>query len=234
MDYSCEHVVAIDEEPRHHLVIANDYVRAFAVEIAPHDRTLCHHHAHDYLLYVAGDAEIISAARGEEPKRLSYRDGECELSSAGLTHVVENLAEQPFRNIVVELLPRADALRRGAKPSCSEGIVDISWLLDEERAGISLIEIGAGAEVSLHGPAIVATPYADNLNPAAVGQIEVRQNQTCDLAWIAPGRKAVLWGCWDHIERAVVFHMGHTEEQNYPVAVVREPRRSLHAHAEPE
>src|SRR5690349_24789440 len=111
MDYPCEHVVAIDEEPRHHLVIANEYVRAFVVEIAPHDRTLCHHHAHDYLLYVAGDAEVVSAARGEEPKPLSYCDGECEMSSAGLTHIVENLGDEPFTNIVLELLPAAALLR---------------------------------------------------------------------------------------------------------------------------
>ncbi len=103
--YSCAHVVPIEQEPRHHLVIENEFVRAFAVEIAPHDRTLCHHHPHDYLLYVAGDAEIISAARDEEPKQLSYRDGECELLEAGLVHVVENLGDTAFRNVVVELLP---------------------------------------------------------------------------------------------------------------------------------
>ena len=66
-------------------------MRALAVEIPPHTRTLCHRHPHDYLLYVASGAEIISAARDEEPKKLNYVDGECELSKAGLVHVVENL-----------------------------------------------------------------------------------------------------------------------------------------------
>ncbi|MFI5118558.1 MAG: hypothetical protein ACHP8B_17865 [Terriglobales bacterium] len=115
--YSCEHVVPIEQEPRHHLVIENEFVRAFAVEIAPHDRTLCHRHPHDYLLYVVGDGDIVSAARDEEPKKLSYRDGECELSPAGLVHVVENLRDTPFRNVVVELLPKADSLRRGREPA---------------------------------------------------------------------------------------------------------------------
>jgi hypothetical protein len=32
--YPCEHAVAIEQEPRHHLVIANEFVRSFAVEIA--------------------------------------------------------------------------------------------------------------------------------------------------------------------------------------------------------
>src|SRR5262249_599886 len=129
--YSCEHVVPIDEEPRHHLVLANEYVRAFVVEIAPHDRTLCHHHPHDYLLYVAGDAEIVSAAPGEEPKRLSYSDGECELSFAGLTHVVENLSDTPFTNVVVELLPDARLLRRGSTPGIAPVQTDDAFLFEE-------------------------------------------------------------------------------------------------------
>src|SRR5271170_2380410 len=115
--YDCKHAVEIEQEPRHHLVFANEFVRGFAVEIAPHDRSLCHHHPNDYLLYVASGAEIVSAARDEEPKQLSYRDGECELLEAGLVHIVENLGDKPFRNVVVELLPRAGELRRGAAPS---------------------------------------------------------------------------------------------------------------------
>jgi hypothetical protein len=51
--YDCKHVVEIEQEPRHHLVFSNEFVRGFAVEIAPHERSLCHHHPHDYLLYVA-------------------------------------------------------------------------------------------------------------------------------------------------------------------------------------
>ena len=37
--YDCKHAVEIEQEPRHHLVFSNEFVRGFAVEIAPHDRT---------------------------------------------------------------------------------------------------------------------------------------------------------------------------------------------------
>ncbi len=230
-NYDCRHVVEINEEPRHHLVIANEFVRAFAVEIGPHDRTLCHHHPNDYLLYIASDAEIISAVRDEEPKTLSYRDGECELSSAGLTHVVENLGDAPFRNIVVELLPRAGATRRSAAPTWTGGQANVSQILDHERAAIFSIEIGPGAEVEIAGPAVVATPYGGDLNPALVGEVEVKPNDTCDLAWIPPEARAVLWGCWRDAETAIVFQLGRTEEQGLAVPVVREPVNSLRAHA---
>ena len=61
--YSCEHVVALEQEPRHHLIVDSEFVRGFAVEIAPHDRTLCHQHHYDYVLYIVGDAEVLSAPR---------------------------------------------------------------------------------------------------------------------------------------------------------------------------
>lgn len=91
--YSCEHVVEIEDEPRHHLVVENEFVRAFAVEVGPHDRTLCHRHNHDYLMYVASIADIISAPQDKTPETHLYYDGECELSPAGMVHVVENLTD---------------------------------------------------------------------------------------------------------------------------------------------
>ena len=134
--YACEHVVEIEQEPRHHLVIENEFVRAFIVEIAPHDYTLCHHHPHDYLLYVAGDADIVSTARDEEPKKLSYRGGECELLQAGMVHVVENLRPTTFRNLLTELLPAVAALSRGAEPVTISGEASITRRFEDERAAI--------------------------------------------------------------------------------------------------
>ncbi len=163
--YDCKHVVEIEQEPRHHLVLSNDFVRGFAVEIAPQERSLCHHHPNDYLLYVASGTEIVSAARDEEPKRLSYRDGECELLEAGLVHVVENLGDKPFRNVVVELLPRAGELQRGAGPYVIRGQAVAAPIFDHERAAIFSLEIEPGAEIEVSGPAVVATPYGNKLNP---------------------------------------------------------------------
>jgi hypothetical protein len=230
--YSYEQVVPIEQEPRHHLVFENEFVRAFAVEIAPHDRTLCHHHPHDYLMYVAGDAEIISAAREQEPKRLSYSDGECELLSAGMVHVVENLVDTRFRNIVVELLPGSHRMRRVAAPTWTGGEANVSQIFDDERAAIFSIEIGPGAEVKIAGPAVVATPYDNDLNPALVGEVDVKPNNICDLAWVPAECHAALWGCWKDAETAIVFQLGGVDERGLAVPVVREPVKKLRAHAD--
>jgi hypothetical protein len=239
MHYDCSHVIDIADEPRHHLVLANEFVRVFAVEIPPGDRALCHRHPQDYLLYSASAAEIISAARDEEPKRLSYRDGECELLPAGLVHVVDNIGDVPVRNIVVELSPRAGELRRGSSPKWVGGEWiggkdNISQIFDGERAAIFNIGIGPCDEVEIAGPAVVAAPYNNQLNPACVSDIDVRQNPVCDLAWIPPDSAAVLWGCWERTETAIIFQIGRTDEQGYAVSNVRNPLRSLKAHAEPE
>jgi hypothetical protein len=220
--YAGDHVVPIEQEPRHHLIIANEFVRALAVEIAPHDRTLCHHHAYDYLLYVVGDAEIISAARDEEPKRLSYRDGECELLQAGMVHVVENLSDTPFRNIVVELLPAVGALRRGPRPTRITAEDDavpllegtkVAPLFEDECAAIFSIQIEPGAEVEISGPAVVATPYESKLGPDALDDIGIKANPICNLAWIPLGREAVLWGCWQQAERVILLQIGRNDEE---------------------
>lgn len=238
--YDCSHVVDIADEPRHHLVLANEFVRAFAVEIPPGDRTLCHRHPQDYLLYSASGAEIISAARDEEPKKLSYRDGECELLSAGLVHVVDNIGDNPVRNVVVELLPRTGELRRGPGPrkvdsesALYDGTTTRS-IFEDERAAIFLVNIKPGGEAGISGPAMVATPYGNKLTPDAISDVEVTNHPVCDLAWIPPGQAAVLWGRWKQTESVIVFQIGRADEQGYVVSNVRNPQRSPHAHPEPE
>ena len=206
--YPCEHFVPIEQEPRHHLVFENEFVRTFAVEIAPHERTLCHHHPNDYLLYVALGAEIISAARDEEPKRLSYRDGECELAPAGLIHVVENLSDTPFRNVVVELLPAASGLRRGKAPRLVKGDGRVEHILDDERASVVSLELEPGAEIEIAGPAVVATPYGHDLNPDAIAHIEAKRNPICDLGWVEAGHRGSFCGRRNDSQRAVAFQLG--------------------------
>ena len=233
-NYDCSRVVEIEDEPRHHLVIANEYVRTFAVEVGPHERTLCHHHPNDYLIYVASAAEIISAARDEEPKRLNYADGECELSRAGLTHVVENLGDQPFRNVVVELLAAASTLRRGLAPQKISGDAEVRQVFDDMRAAIFEIEVEPGAELAVAGPAVVASPYGNELTPDALGDVEVKHNSICDLAWIAADREATLFGCWKQAVSLLVFRVGSTEANASIGSVLREPLKSLCAHAKEE
>lgn len=206
--YNCSHVVEIEQEPQHHLVIQNNFVRAFAVEIAPHTRTLCHRHPHDYLLYVANGAEIVSAARDEEPKTLSYRDGECELSAAGLVHVVENLSDKPFRNVVVEFLPPAASLRRGADPARVAGQAKISSVLEEAPGGVFEIEMEPEAEMEIAGPAVLASPYSARVTVKELEDFDIPLDEFRKLMWVCAPRKVGLRNSGSAAARVIVFQVG--------------------------
>ena len=48
-------------EPHHHLKIENTYVRAYYVEVPPHEETQLHQHDHDYVFVTLGDTDVINA-----------------------------------------------------------------------------------------------------------------------------------------------------------------------------
>src|SRR5271165_7036015 len=96
--------VEITAEPSHHLKIENLYIRAFYVEVAPHQSTLMHHHGYDYLAVVFGHSEIDSITPDGTVKHVVFEDGAVGYTPAGLTHVATDLAATPFRNATIELL----------------------------------------------------------------------------------------------------------------------------------
>lgn len=201
----CSHVVEIEHEPRHHLMVANEWVRAFAVDIPAGDRTLCHHHPHDYYVYVTGPAEITSTRREEEAKRLSYNGGEVEASSAGMVHVVENLGETAFRNVVVEVV--ADRLPGGSRLRATAGEAVFSRAYSDERVTISVIGVQSVTEIEVLGPAIVASPWGASLTLTTEGMSR-RLSEFRDLAWIAPRAHALVSAMELNVTRALIFQIG--------------------------
>jgi hypothetical protein len=96
--------VEITAEPSHHLKIDDQYIRAFYVEVAPHQSTLMHHHGYDYLAVIFGHSEIDSITPDGTVKHAVLEDGAVGYTPAGLTHVATDDAATPFRNATIELL----------------------------------------------------------------------------------------------------------------------------------
>src|SRR6266568_2442627 len=63
-------------EPHHHLKIENEYVRAYYVEVPPHQDTQLHQHDHDYIYVSLGPADVINAVRDKREVHLVLKDGE--------------------------------------------------------------------------------------------------------------------------------------------------------------
>lgn len=97
-------VVPITQEPSHHLVLENKYVRVFNVEVAPHFATRVHRHDYDYVFVTLGDSDVSNEKVHAEPVELKLKDGETHFTPGGFAHKAVNLAETPFHNITIEFV----------------------------------------------------------------------------------------------------------------------------------
>ncbi len=103
--------VPIASEQHHHLVLENQYVKVYQVEVAPHESTLLHQHDHDYVYITIGDAQVTSAIPGKPEAHLKLAEGEVRFSRGGFAHVARNDGDTPFRNVTTELLRPQGELR---------------------------------------------------------------------------------------------------------------------------
>jgi quercetin dioxygenase-like cupin family protein len=142
--------VPVDQEPRHHLYLANDYVRVFKVEVAPHDRTLLHQHDRDYAFVVLGDADIINARQGGPAMEQKLKLGDTAFAKGGFAHVAINQSDTPFRNITVEIVkPKPDANPEPFVTLAGAGM-SVTQLVNNDRVHAELYELEPGSITPLH------------------------------------------------------------------------------------
>jgi len=96
--------VEITAEPMHHLKIDDRYIRAYYVEVPPHQSTLMHHHGYDYIAVALGNCDINSTTSVGTVTHVVMEDGAVRYTQAPLTHFATDLAATPFRNATIELL----------------------------------------------------------------------------------------------------------------------------------
>ena len=99
-----ERVVPITQEPSHHLILENKYVRVFNVEVAPHFTTRVHRHDYDYVFVTLGDSDVSNERLNAEPVELKLKDGETHFTPGSFAHKAVNLADTPFHNITIEFV----------------------------------------------------------------------------------------------------------------------------------
>ena len=100
--------LAVEDEPHHHLVYENQYLRMLEVRLAPGETTEFHTHSHDNLAVRLSEAVVTRQDQGKDwvpaskvvPGEVSLTKG----AESPYTHRVKNVGETPFRVIDVELL----------------------------------------------------------------------------------------------------------------------------------
>jgi hypothetical protein len=96
--------VSVHDEPHHHLVFENSYVRAYYVDVAPHESTLNHRHDLPYFGVVLSGGSAAGAPPAGTAAPPPAQAPRAIYSPGGISHTVSNPADTPFRNVSVELL----------------------------------------------------------------------------------------------------------------------------------
>lgn len=147
--------VPITAEPSHHLVLENEFVRVFQVEVAPRAATRLHSHSHDYLFVTLGNSHVSNRVQGKAPVDLTLGDGETRFVPGNFAHVAQNLTNQPFRNVTIEIL-QDEKLRQAPPPWPLEGGDKMfpggyqRVLLVKDGARVSQVQLLPGATMPSH------------------------------------------------------------------------------------
>jgi hypothetical protein len=96
--------VPLTQEPHHHLVLENDYVRVFRVSVPAHAATLLHQHDVPYLYVSLGPADVVNAVQGRPEARIVMADGQIGYSPGHFAHIARTDAGSTFDNVTIELL----------------------------------------------------------------------------------------------------------------------------------
>jgi len=103
--------VPIKEEPHHHLILENSYVRVFRVEIISPDSTPLYRHDFPYVYMSIGKAQFTKAVEGQPEKHVALGNGQLGYSKGGFAQVIRAENDTPFYNITVELLRPQENMR---------------------------------------------------------------------------------------------------------------------------
>jgi hypothetical protein len=96
--------VPISGEHHHHLVVENQIIRAYEVELSPHESTLLHRHDRDYVYVVFGDADVTNAVEGKPEVKVHLPDTTVNFAKGPFAHIARSDGSATFRNITIELL----------------------------------------------------------------------------------------------------------------------------------
>jgi quercetin dioxygenase-like cupin family protein len=188
--------LAITAEPHHHLVLENDQVRVFRVEVAPHAETLMHRHGPDYFFVTQGTAEIENDVVGKPATTLKLHDGETRFSVGNFSHLIKNRADAAFRNVTVEILhptaPAASAVgAAGADKPRELAAGTITPVVVKDGVKVSDVRLRAGGTVPRHhhdGPHLVVAVTDLSIRSEIEGQgARTSTLKAGEVAWVPGG-----------------------------------------------
>jgi len=111
--------VPVGEEPQHHVVFQNEYVRVIEAVFPPGYVTLFHTHSADNVAVTISGGKIRSELPGEQPTESEPVAGRVSFAKASYTHRITNIGATTVRFIDAEIIatpPRAAESSAGDEP----------------------------------------------------------------------------------------------------------------------
>jgi hypothetical protein len=129
--------VPVEQEPQHHLVFTNEFVRVIDARFPPGYKSLSHTHTQDNV--------AVTIATGRNDAASLARVGRAGFSAGGYSHVVTNAGPIEMRFIAVELL-RADS--SAARPFADEPMHKLET--QNDRVRIYRVRLMPGESLTPH------------------------------------------------------------------------------------
>jgi hypothetical protein len=198
--------VALKDEPHHHLLFENDYVRVWAFGITGHDATLLHNHDLPYFGIALGPADYVNAVAGKSETHAKLADGQVSYSKGGFAHLVRTETDTPFQNFTIELLrPQANPRNRCVKviadgaldcPQSSAMPLDEATTLVFETDEVLLRSGAISSKLQIAGPdaqpaRLLAVLESSDLNVEFPSQ-PAKKLHGGEAAWLPAGAPASL------------------------------------------
>jgi quercetin dioxygenase-like cupin family protein len=190
--------VEITAEPSHRVVLENETIRAFKVEVAPQTATLVHRHRHDYFSVSLGAAHISNEVVGKPAVEVNLGDGDTRFVAGNFAHVARNLSDKPFRNVTIELLQDEDEKSRKATSRWPEETGEKTFpgghskiLFVKDGVRVSEVNLEPAAVVPSHhhdGPHLLVAVSDLDLRSDVEGSGPVpRKFKAGDIKWVPGG-----------------------------------------------
>ena len=181
--------VPVEQEPAHHLVLQNDQVRVFHVQLPAGAASLWHVHTHDGISVRIGDATIQDEPMDGSAKRFELHRGAVSFGAtpAVFTHRVNNIGTTPFDNVYIELLGGPGAGSSNAAGPAARRPAEF----ENERVRVlrRVLAPGEASEMHTHPAntvAVVVTPGKLQVTQGD-GTMRTLEPQAGAVQWVASG-----------------------------------------------
>jgi hypothetical protein len=112
--------ITLDEEAHHHLVLKNNTVKVFEIDLAPRDALLMHRHDQDEISVVLGTSTTVSTTPGQADILTISKVGDIGFTRGGWAHSMRNIGQTAYSSVLIDL----QRTQTGARNLCGAQVKD--------------------------------------------------------------------------------------------------------------